>query len=243
MSSVAGGIIAVLMWIVLAGTAHGSQGLSALQAAANGRPSAVPQALIVLPGTVTSVSLVGFDVDEDPLVFSILSVPVSGSLGALDPIEGTTAYSAPAFPMPEQDSFAFSVDDGIVSADATVTIFADNDGDGSPDVDENEMGTDPMDSDTDDDGLLDGVETNWGDYTSPTDTGTSPLAVDTDGDGANDGLEVQLGTDPTDPASTPGAEVPSVSWLGIAFLASSFVVLSHYYSATRRDRERCHGWL
>ena len=57
----------------------------------------------------------------------------------------------------------------------------DTDGDGIPNS------TDP---DDDNDGLLDGVETNTGIYTGPSDTGTNPLLVDTDGDTYPDGDEV-----------------------------------------------------
>lgn len=48
--------------------------------------------------------------------------------------------------------------------------------------------TDPSNSDTDGDGLLDGDEVS---------VGSDPLAADTDGDGLNDGYEVKLGIDPT----------------------------------------------
>jgi len=52
-------------------------------------------------------------------------------------------------------------------------------------------GTDPGDSDTDDDGALDGVEVLV--------HGTDPLDPDTDGGGALDGAEVVGGTNPLDP--------------------------------------------
>jgi hypothetical protein len=48
--------------------------------------------------------------------------------------------------------------------------------------------TDPLDPDTDDDGLLDGEEVNT--YF------TDPTLADTDGDGLNDGIELTAGTDP-----------------------------------------------
>ncbi|MDP0501152.1 MAG: glycoside hydrolase N-terminal domain-containing protein [Verrucomicrobiota bacterium JB022] len=60
----------------------------------------------------------------------------------------------------------------------------------------------PIDSDND--GLLDSVETNTGVYVSPTDTGTDPLKADTDGDGIEDGVEITMySTDPTE-ADTDG---------------------------------------
>jgi hypothetical protein len=81
----------------------------------------------------------------------------------------------------------------------------DFDGDGSSDADEFFNGTDPLDSDSDDDGLLDGVETNTGVYNGPTDTGTDPLNPDTDSDGFNDGTEVSFGSSPVDGLDTPGS--------------------------------------
>ena len=75
------------------------------------------------------------------------------------------------------------------SADA----LGDPDLDGLTVLEEFLAGLDPFDSDTDDDGLLDGEEVN--------DTGTDPLVFDTDGDGVSDGLEVQVGSDPLDPGS------------------------------------------
>jgi len=70
----------------------------------------------------------------------------------------------------------------------------DSDGDGLLDADEVAMGTDPADSDTDDDGLSDGTEVNI--------HGTDPTDSDTDDDGLGDGEEVlTYDTDPNDPDS------------------------------------------
>jgi len=55
-----------------------------------------------------------------------------------------------------------------------------------------------IDTDDDNDGILDIYETNTGTFVSPTDTGTNALIADTDGDGVNDGLEVEAGTNPND---------------------------------------------
>jgi hypothetical protein len=65
---------------------------------------------------------------------------------------------------------------------------ADSDGDGLDDGEEAELGTDPLDDDTDGDGLSDGEEV---------DLGTDPFDEDSDGDGVDDGTEVELGLDPT----------------------------------------------
>ena len=69
--------------------------------------------------------------------------------------------------------------------------MADPDGDGLVSFEEVDLGTDPYDADSDDDGLDDGLEVD--------ETGTDPLLADTDGDGLDDGEEVDLGTDPLDP--------------------------------------------
>jgi Bacterial TSP3 repeat len=75
----------------------------------------------------------------------------------------------------------------------TVAAPGDSDGDGLEDAIEVELGTDPVDSDTDDDGATDGDEY----YVSQTGT-RNP---DTDGDGVLDGDEIANGTNPNDPAS------------------------------------------
>ena len=88
----------------------------------------------------------------------------------------------------------------------------DEDGDGLTNLEEYELGADPVRSDTDGDGLLDGAEAEMG--TDPTDSdtdrdripdgaeveiGTDPTTWDTDGDGSSDSREVEMGTDPTNP--------------------------------------------
>ncbi|MBJ06076.1 MAG: hypothetical protein CMO40_03015, partial [Verrucomicrobiaceae bacterium] len=62
---------------------------------------------------------------------------------------------------------------------------------------------DPLNADSDSDGLSDGVETNTGTFVSLTDTGTDPLNADSDGDGSPDCHEIQVTFDPTDPNNTP----------------------------------------
>jgi hypothetical protein len=69
----------------------------------------------------------------------------------------------------------------------------DTDGDGLEDAFEFELGTDPYDPDTDDDGAGDGDEY----YVHQTGT----LNPDNDADGVLDGDEVANGTDPNDPNS------------------------------------------
>ncbi|MEY2851954.1 MAG: hypothetical protein RL549_653, partial [Verrucomicrobiota bacterium] len=84
-----------------------------------------------------------------------------------------------------------------VSATNTGTnpLDDDSDNDGLKDGEEVFVhGTNPLLADTDGDGLNDNVETKTGTYVSGTDTGTDPLKADTDGDGLNDKVETKTGT-------------------------------------------------
>ena len=75
--------------------------------------------------------------------------------------------------------------------DYTLSGTGDIDGDGLDAAAEGAAGTDPLDPDTDDDGLNDGDEVNT--------HGTDPLDPDTDDDGLSDGDEINIyGTDPLD---------------------------------------------
>lgn len=85
----------------------------------------------------------------------------------------------------------------------------DADGDGLNDEAELIAGTNPILNDTDDDGLLDGVEA---DPTEAGYLGTDPLVADTDGDGRSDGAEVNDAptTDPFDRDSDDDGVVDGV---------------------------------
>ena len=77
-------------------------------------------------------------------------------------------------------------------------VEGDSDGDGLPDIEEPNYGTDPSIADTDEDGHNDGDEVNAG--TNPTDPGIFPVVpTDTDGDGLTDDQETINGTDPNNP--------------------------------------------
>jgi hypothetical protein len=103
-----------------------------------------------------------------------------------DPLDGLAGAPAGEAPAVEETPAAEPP-----PADAAAP--GDSDGDGLEDAIEIELGTDPVDLDTDDDGLTDGDEY----YTHQTGT-RNP---DTDGDGVVDGDEITNGTDPNDPAS------------------------------------------
>ncbi len=69
----------------------------------------------------------------------------------------------------------------------------DGDNDNLTNLGEQAAGTDPTTNDTDNDGLLDGVEDNTGVFVNSSKTGTNPLISDTDSDGLSDGVESNTG--------------------------------------------------
>jgi hypothetical protein len=73
-------------------------------------------------------------------------------------------------------------------SDGTRDGQEDSDGDGLTNLEEQALGTSPLNPDTDNDGLSDLEER---------DLGTDPTEKDTDGDGLRDGVERSAGTDPT----------------------------------------------
>lgn len=83
----------------------------------------------------------------------------------------------------------------------------DPDNDGSTNLEEQARATFPNDEDTDNDTLLDGVETNDGNYVDATMTGTNPLSVDTDEDNLRDNVETNTGTfiDENDTGTDPNS--------------------------------------
>ena len=95
---------------------------------------------------------------------------------------------------------------GTTTAEFNYRVYTDSDSDGLSDGQEEfVLGTDPNDNDSDDDSLLDGVETNTGTWISSSATGTDPLSDDSDNDGLLDGVETNTaeyvdssdtGTDP-----------------------------------------------
>ncbi len=71
----------------------------------------------------------------------------------------------------------------------------DGDGDDLSDAREAALGTDPLNPDSDRDGLSDGAEVDT--------HGTDPNKADSDDDGFKDAFEIRQGTDPLDPQSQP----------------------------------------
>jgi hypothetical protein len=135
-------------------------------------------------------SVIGtFTADLDTQMIEVLP----GTVNPVDP--GLSAYILQeTFPDTDADlmSDAWEMDHGLNVGvnDAN----GDPDADGSTNLQEFRRGTDPQDSDSDDDGLRDGVETKTGVYVNATDTGTDPLSDDSDNDGRLDGFETNTGT-------------------------------------------------
>jgi hypothetical protein len=110
------------------------------------------------------------------------------------PEEAAAADAAVAQEAPVVADESVAVVDESAEAPAAAPVEAfDTDGDGLEDAFEFELGTDPYDLDTDDDGAADGDEY----YIHQTGT----LNPDNDADGVLDGDEVANGTDPNDPNS------------------------------------------
>lgn len=80
----------------------------------------------------------------------------------------------------------------IASPGDDIVVALDRDSDGLTDESEEALGTNPDDPDSDDDGLLDGVEVNF--------TNSDPNNPDTDNGGVQDGAEVSQGKSPTEPS-------------------------------------------
>lgn len=105
---------------------------------------------------------------------------------------------------------------GILYSDLLLLLFLDTDGDKLTDKWESDNLTDPLNADSDQDGL--------DDYQELAIHNTDPLNPDTDADGWLDGKEVVWGTDPLNPKSTPARRkailFPSVS-VGLLLVTGS----------------------
>ncbi len=161
------------------------------------------------PPTIDRTLTVSNSGDSNPLTISAASFSgaqaanfvVTGFPETLDPGEsgeieftfsnqGNTGDFVAVLELTTNDPNASDQDAAI---DVTVRVSSpneDSDEDGLTDAQEAAEGTDPLLSDTDDDGVKDGEEVNT--------LKTDPLEPDTDGDGFTDGEEVALGSDPTD---------------------------------------------
>ena len=157
---------------------------------------------------------------SNPALFDITDSTCVDTLAAGEKCQVTVAFEPPEAGVFSATLLVQANEDSATANLKGVGVLTtkDSDNDGLSDEFEKAIGADPLDEDTDDDGLLDGQETGRdGIGTNPlnpdtdgdnlTDgqeagqggTGTDPLLRDTDGDGLNDDVEVNGKPTPTDP--------------------------------------------
>ncbi len=156
---------------------------------------------------VNGQQVASYSMGENPDAgeFYILRVPID----SLDPQEPDSAR-----PGDEADIFinygtapVVTVTIGERGTIQKVHLMSDDaDGDGLPDAEEDYLGTNPHNSDTDGDSLSDDAELNT--------HGTDPLLADTDGDGYSDGHEIIAGTNPRNENELPVIYVDAGSTSG-----------------------------
>jgi cysteine-rich repeat protein len=149
----------------------------------NDAPNAVSDSVTTnLDVAITTAVLANdTDVDGDDLDVTVLSDPPSGS--AVINADNSITYT-PDLGFQGTDVFTYDISDGnggLATASVIVSVGIDSDGDGLTDIDEMAQGTDPLDVDTDDDAIGDGIEVFV--------TMTSPIDDDSDDDGLVDGVE------------------------------------------------------
>ena len=112
-------------------------------------------------------------------------------------------------------------EDDAINTVADVLPEDDFDEDGVTNAGEFAGDTNPVKGDTDEDGLLDGVENGSGTWESIEATGTNPRSPDTDEDGLTDGVEnPDLAYDPGNAAEQPGTDPNKADTDGDEFLDS-----------------------
>ncbi len=186
-------------------------------------------------GEPNEIIIVAIDTDEDDIADVIYTTTVDAngdwSLDTAVATPDSGVYNVTDYPSilnVNTSDIAGNIGTGII------TITNDYDNDGLTNDEENTLGTDPNDPDSDDDGINDGQEVI--DNTNPLDDcdsiggtplqtsdcdedgltneeeyniGTDPDDPDTDKDGINDGAEVIDGTDPLDACDSNGGTPPA----------------------------------
>jgi hypothetical protein len=169
----------------------------------DGAPTGTP-----LTGTVFRFEVADTDGDGFPDAYELLHTnppsPTALTPGGDEDLDGLTNWdefqlgTSPSDPdtdgdgLLDGDSITVSSGDARYTAWAADILFTDDGGLRSF-RGENALGTDPLNLDTDSDGLSDGVETHTGIWASASDTGTNPLNPDSDTDGLKDGVETHTG--------------------------------------------------
>ena len=176
----------------------------------NGQPVDIPVGIPDNPALTANVQITGFTPTDsssgshaEAELVNLLEISAQVGLAG-QTVAQTTFGVAP---------MRVAADAPAGGVDCQVTTASDPDGDGLSSSQEGELGTDPNDADTDDDGLDDGKEVGTH-LTDPTDAdtdddqlpdgaeigeyGTDPLNPDTDHGGVPDGTEVTAGTNPLD---------------------------------------------
>ncbi|MDT8439336.1 MAG: tandem-95 repeat protein [Wenzhouxiangellaceae bacterium] len=106
-------------------TASAAAAISITVNAVNDPPVADAQLVNAVEDTPVTIMLTGSDIDGDSLSFAIATTPTNGSLGAITPIDATSAevVYTPTTGFVGSDSFSFTVNDGTLdSTAATVDI-------------------------------------------------------------------------------------------------------------------------
>ncbi len=125
-------------------------------------------------------------------------IQITRTIGVPSSANGWIAFDSLSFeihPLALQDADADGLprwweEDQGLNDNLAVDAAQDPDNDGLTNTQEFAKKTNAHDTDSDDDGLADGVETNTAIFVSATNTGTDPLNADTDGDSLLDGAEV-----------------------------------------------------
>ena len=146
------------------------------------------------------------------IVLWVLLVPVHGLCAELDRIDSDgDGWS---------DAFEKKLGTNPGNKESQPSSIEDPDMDGLTNVEERVVNSDPIDPDSDDDGLSDGQEAlnrNTDPLNADTDRdgasdfseildGTNPRVPDSDGDDWLDGAEKKAGSDPLNPTSTPKSQ-------------------------------------
>ena len=139
-------------------------------------------------GLIDDVAMWQVELDEDQIKSLADGVSPTGRNDEDDDEDGLPDYY--------EEKLVDNLDDlnGNAAGPGPGSGTGDFDGDGLTDLDEyEETQTNPTLTDTDEDGLSDGVETNTGTFVSATNTGTNPKKADTDKDGLIDSVETNTG--------------------------------------------------